>query len=138
MSSPAPRTADPELLALFRRFPREQALHLVPALVFDLLVAQPDLEIPAPLAEVVLAWMTGRGLDASATPERILEELRATYAEKPIPFELRLSLEELSRMAPSLGSLFGKQGFVAPVSGPAPPGAIKANPLARFILRTKQ
>jgi hypothetical protein len=133
------------ILGVLQRFSREDVVHALPALAFDLSFAAPDVEMPDSVGEVVRAWMQQRGLTTDATGDDVVAALEATYKERPIAFELRAALNELLRelsrgkVDASFRSFLGDvpAGPGIPLgNAPAPAaGGVKANPLARFALR---
>ena len=83
------------ILAVFQRFERDDVVHALPALAFDLMASAPDVEVPDSVGEVVRTWMQGRGLTAASTADDVVAALKRTYADRPITFELRAALNEL-------------------------------------------
>lgn len=132
-----PTGADPELTALLRQYPDEEVARLVPCLVLEALIADPATPIPPSLLAIVEQWLASRGLGPSSSPSQVLAELEATYEERPVPQELRLSLKELSGAMPTPGALFGVRHAPPPTSPAPPAGAVKVSPLVRFLLNTR-
>jgi hypothetical protein len=132
------------LLAIFSRFSRDDVVHAIPALAFDLTMAAPDVQMPPVVGEIVRAWMERRGIKADASGDAVVAALEATYRERPIQFELKAALNELLRelsrgnAGASFKSFLGEESAARVPLGNAPPpapGGAKANPLARFALR---
>lgn len=135
----------PELLALLRSFPEAAVRHALPALVFDLLRAAPQAELPPPLEQVLLGWMDQAGLGPGATPVEIRRALVETYRAAPIATDLRTALSEALRGASLEGTADTARAFASFVGTRAPqPSAplpvratVRAGPLARFALEER-
>lgn len=135
----------PEMLALFRRFPEAAVRHALPAIVFDLLRAAPQAELPPPLELALLRWMDQVGLGPAAAPADVERALIATYRRAPISPLLRTALAEAlwgesaqgaAEAARAVAVFLGSSDARAepPRSSSSVRAKVRAGPLARFAL----